>query len=695
MIMKKSLQIFLYILSAISLLLVLFLIFISTLNTEVLISNLTKSIEKELFLKVSYNYEKKPIIQILRGIELKDVKIYDNTKEKEPLMLSAREFRIQFDIISLIFSKDPEVYLYCRDIKTETSNIINYLNSPKVKEKFSKGNPSQNSQQIPIKLVRLENLEILLDKQKINTDVSIEDFNNLKIWGYIYETKTKFSFKEKLLTIDRVILDKKTKINTIYVNINEDFSEGRGKIKNISYENIMIKDVNFNINLKDNFKTTAEVTEASIQNLTFSNIIVSLNTDKKEISINAIKDKLRANVFLYNPPKVDLKINNLTYLDLPQGLIDSLSNTIKDITIDGSLTVSIDPKLNLNKSDLNKLNLNKLNLNGIVNIFAKTTIKNELFSNIPIVVEFKNQEAKISSFLDDKKTDIKVLVYANINIETNISISLKNIEMHSKNLYVSSFTTPVGNNNSNRKENKTELEGIEIENTPFYISIENLYLQGKTPELQGIEIKGTMNNGKTKITGSYSVVGFLFKEVEVKGNGEVSLGEKIHSILNTMPTKANLGKMYKNVSFFDFGGEVYGNVYIDKSQIEIGDNLTIKSKINLEKIELINIKIQNEITKLLNIDLSHLFVDSGVINLNINGTNISLDGEISGDVETKFYSQIRQYPERSEIEFDYLKVNRSIINDVPRMFFITREINGIKYKIDDDYITFDKFKVNF
>jgi hypothetical protein len=244
------------------------------------------------------------------------------------------------------------------------------------------------------------------------------------------------------------------------------------------------------------------------------------------------------------------------------------------------------------------------------------------------------------------------------------------------------------------------LEFLVLSNTPFYVSISSLYVSGKSPEIQSLSIKGILNKGK-EVVMKYSVGGLLFREARIEGSGELEVKEVLRGGLTLLPTKFNLGKVYKNLQIFDYlGGEVYGNAYLDSLTVSIGDKLVVNGKMRFEKVELLGLRLQNEVTKLLNLDLSHIFIDDGLIDMTFENGDIFVKGNMKGDVETEFNLSMRQLKDESgkiftEVEFSYLKVDRSIVNNLPKVFFIARDINGIRYKLDDSYITFDRFKVKF
>ena len=305
--------------------------------------------------------------------------------------------------------------------------------------------------------------------------------------------------------------------------------------------------------------------------------------------------------------------------------------------------------------------------------------------------------------MSDGKSDMKVSVDASLELGTNFVVYLNEVRAESKNFYVSSIMFPTqdsGEQKKGRDSSQGNLEFLVLSNTPFYVSISSLYVSGKSPEIQSLSIKGILNRGK-EVVMKYSVGVFLFREAQIEGSGELEVKEVLRGGLTLLPTKFNLGKVYKNLQIFDYlGGEIYGNAYLDSLTVSIGDKLVVNGKIRFEKVELLGLRLQNEVTKLLNLDLSHIFIDDGLIDMTFENGDIFVKGNMKGDVETEFNLSMRQPKDESgkvltEVEFSYLKVDRSIVNNLPKVFFIARDINGIRYKLDDSYITFDRFKVKF
>jgi hypothetical protein len=103
------------------------------------------------------------------------------------------------------------------------------LSSQEVKKKFS--TPSTEGEQfVPVKAIRLENIMIPLGNKLISASVVLEGFPKLKAWGYVSTTKTKFSFSDGELVIDKIVWDD-INVDDIRVMFDEEFSEGKGKIE--------------------------------------------------------------------------------------------------------------------------------------------------------------------------------------------------------------------------------------------------------------------------------------------------------------------------------------------------------------------------------------------------------------------------------------------------------------------------------
>jgi len=685
--MQKVIRIILFSFLGFVALLALLIVVLSTLDTKSLISGVVKIIEREMFLRVGYDYRGRSFFELLGGVELENLKIFDATTKNERLLLDAKEVVFQFDIFSLVFIKNPSVYIYCRDIKPNLENISLYLSSPEVKKKFS--TPSTEGEQfVPLKTIRLENIMIPLGNKLISASVLLEGFPKLKAWGYVGTTKTKFYFSDGELVIDKIVWDD-INVDNIRVMFDEEFSEGKGKIEKISYGIFLANSVDFNVDIDKGFETFAKfVISIKNSNILVTNVSLHLKPENKEVSVSLFRDKLIAKVIIDRLPKVGIKISSLGFNDLPLGVVDIVSNFIRDGVASGNLNIILGEDLKIE---------------GVINSSISTVLKGTLLSAIPINLEFRGKEVKASSLLSDGKSDMKVSVDASLELGTNFVVYLNEVRAESKNFYVSSIMFPTqdsGEQKKGRDSSQGNLEFLVLSNTPFYVSISSLYVSGKSPEIQSLSIKGILNRGK-EVVMKYSVGGFLFREAQIEGSGELEVKEVLRGGLTLLPTKFNLGKVYKNLQIFDYlGGEIYGNAYLDSLTVSIGDKLVVNGKIRFEKVELLGLRLQNEVTKLLNLDLSHIFIDDGLIDMTFENGDIFVKGNMKGDVETEFNLSMRQPKDESgkvltEVEFSYLKVDRSIVNNLPKVFFIARDINGIRYKLDDSYITFDRFKVKF
>jgi len=685
--MQKVIRIILFSFLGFVALLALLIVVLSTLDTKSLISGVVKIIEREMFLRVGYDYRGRSFFELLGGVELENLKIFDATTKNERLLLDAKEVVVQFDIFSLVFTKNPSVYIYCRDIKPNLDNISLYLSSPEVKKKFS--TPSTEGEQfVPVKAIRLENIMIPLGNKLISASVLLEGFPKLKAWGYVGTTKTKFYFSDGELVIDKIVWDD-INVDNIRVMFDEEFSEGKGKIEKISYGIFLANSVDFNVDIDKGFETFAKfVISIKNSNILVTNVSLHLKPENKEVSVSLFRDKLIAKVIIDRLPKVGIKISSLGFNDLPLGVVDIVSNFIRDGVASGNLNIILGEDLKIE---------------GVINSSISTVLKGTLLSAIPINLEFRGKEVKASSLLSDGKSDMKVSVDASLELGTNFVVYLNEVRAESKNFYVSSIMFPTqdsGEQKKGRDSSQGNLEFLVLSNTPFYVSISSLYVSGKSPEIQSLSIKGILNRGK-EVVMKYSVGGFLFREAQIEGSGELEVKEVLRGGLTLLPTKFNLGKVYKNLQIFDYlGGEIYGNAYLDSLTVSIGDKLVVNGKIRFEKVELLGLRLQNEVTKLLNLDLSHIFIDDGLIDMTFENGDIFVKGNMKGDVETEFNLSMRQPKDESgkvltEVEFSYLKVDRSIVNNLPKVFFIARDINGIRYKLDDSYITFDRFKVKF
>jgi hypothetical protein len=685
--MEKVIRVILFSFLGFVALLALLIVVLSTLDTKSLISGIVKIIEREMFLRVGYEYKGRSFFELLGGVELENLKIFDATTKNERSLLDAKKVVVQFDVFSLVFTKSPSVYIYCRDVKPNLENISLYLSSPEIKKKFS--TPSTEGEQfVPVKAIRLENIMIPLGNKLISASVVLEGFPKLKAWGYVGTTKTKFSFSDGELVIDKIVWDD-INVDNIRVMFDEEFSEGKGKIEKISYGVFLANSVDFNVDINKGFETFAKlVISIKNSNILVTNVSLHLKPENKEVSVSLFRDKLIAKVIIDRLPKVDIKISSLAFSDLPLGVVDIVSNFIRDGVASGNLNIILGEDLKIE---------------GVINGSISTVLKGTLLSAIPINLEFRGKEFRASSLLSDGKSDMKVSVDASLELGTNFVVYLNEVRAESKNFYVSSImflTQDSGEQRKGRDSSQGNLEFLVLSNTPFYVSISSLYVSGKSPEIQSISIEGILNKGKEVIM-KYSVGGLLFREAQIEGSGELEVKEVLRGGLTLLPTKFNLGKVYKNLQIFDYlGGEIYGNAYLDSLTVNIGDKLVVNGKMRFEKVELLGLRLQNEVTKLLNLDLSHIFIDDGLIDMTFENGDIFMKGNMKGDVETEFNLSMRQPKDESgkvltEVEFSYLKVDRSIVNNLPKVFFIARDINGIRYKLDDSYITFDRFKVKF
>jgi hypothetical protein len=155
-----------------------------------------------------------------------------------------------------------------------------------------------------------------------------------------------------------------------------------------------------------------------------TNVSLHLKPENKEISVSLFRDKLIAKVIIDRLPKVGIKISSLSFSDLPLGVVDIVSNFIRDGVASGNLNIILGEDLKIE---------------GVINSSISTVLKGTLLSAIPINLEFRGNEVKVSSLLSDGKSDMKVSVDASLELGTNFVVYLNEVRAESKNFYVSSI----------------------------------------------------------------------------------------------------------------------------------------------------------------------------------------------------------------------------------------------------------------
>ncbi len=641
-------------------------------DPEVLISSIVSILEKEYSLKVEYKFVGKNLFSLLRGIEFNDVTVHSKNKKK---LISSKNVYINVNLLSLFSSpKISSIDVLFSDVDLE--NTIQYLSSKEGQKIFSESSEGKDKKVI-LDFIKFKDITFYYIGKKFNLKYLDIGLNNFNVKGYLVNTKSKFFFDGTNFSIDNL------HGNDILMNVNLSRVQGKiidGKVfsyvNSVSYSNFLVFE---NVYI-----------EGDLGKLNFgfnvSNAIFSINKDSFKVRnlcvfVN-IKDNVKGSFKLFDNVVGEfyvagdtingrLKIKNFSKKDLDVEVFSKISNLVENFVTQGEVNFKVGPKI--------------VSILGNVRLNVSTTMKSSLFKNVDLNFVFQGRSVNVSIYSKTTKSDVKIEGF--ISFEDVFEIN--NVFITSKRLDISEILDYTLETNSSF----SSVNGmpINVSNASFEIRIGEIVLGDDIPKIGNMFITGILNLYGGKLYAYIENVYFKIVELNFKARGNVEYVDRLRVKLNFLPFEFSLFSLYSGLILSSMGGKVYGNGFLKNLEFILDDYLYVRGSVQVSNVEVIDIKIQDKLTRILNLDLGHIFVDEGNFEFEIVTNNVRGNGNISGDVNSKF--NFKWDGKKLFLGFDYFNVSRSIIENVPKVFFIRNEINGIKYILKDDYLNFEKFEI--
>lgn len=648
------------------------------LDPNIIFSKIVEFAQETYYLKINYQFRGKNFISIIRGFEFENVEIYSNIKNRKKFLLSSQKVYLNFNLLSLLTSPQINSINISRS-KGNMNNIIEYVNSDELKIVFSNSLASTSSNETKINKIEFDDLEIAFDNEKFNLpklDIWLEKF---EVEGFISETKSKFWFDGTNFNINEINA-KKFLDNLLIMKVSGNIVSNHliAYAGEISYSNIITA---------RNVKISGDI-EKAIFEIGVSNFIVGIG--EKSISITNIplklnlkrgiegEAKLLSNIktsFIVNDKEamINVYVSSLSKNLLPYEMVSYVSNFVKDFSVSGNIKINI--------------LANRLRLFGSLRGNIITLLENSLFENIGYLVEFNDDKANIR--VNSKKGISSIELYSTIELEEKprlLEIKLSSSKLNLKDLIIGS------NDMENKESTKLESLPIIIDNVPLEVRVSSVVFGDNIPEIKDVSFQGSISFDKGKFYVPLEADSSIW-DVKFVAKGNVEYSDKIRGELKFLPSFIDLKLLYPKLLSGTGKGNMYGKGVLKNIEVYIDNYITIKGEVIVSNVELIDVGIQNEITRVLNLNLNHIFIDTGNFHFVVETNVMNIVGYVDGDIisEFEFISLLEQ--NKSKLRFKYLKVDRSIVEDIPKVFFIRDEINGIKYKLDDRYLNFDKFEV--
>lgn len=676
--MRLILKFFLILLFSFILFLVLVYFFV---DPNVIISRLLPYVEKEYFLKLDYKLTEKTFYSLLSGVELRDVSIYSSFDGK--MLSSSEKVKINFNFFTL-FREPRAISISFYKPFINLGEINKFIGRKEVKEKFFNENLSSSTNvYFEILSISFDDAYLKYEKYNFNFDLILL-FNPLKVEGFLNDTKSKFSFDGQRFYVDYIDLSKfvgDVKFSKVSANLLTNTYEISGKIGEVAYSTLVkVRDVNFsgnvsNLNLVFGFGEV--LFDLDGKKFEITNIGLSFYSYTKGIKGKVELLKGLSGEFSYQDKFVfNFFLKDFSYTSLPYSVLGYISNVIKNFSLNGAVSLAL-------FGDSFKVDCN-------IKGFVDTLVDVPLFRRFIFDLYVKENEGKAEVDVSCSNSSLKTRLL--FSFSTNLFIN--EISLYSRVLYVSDI---INTNVSEIPQSVVKKENNELSlplvfgRVPIYFRIDNLYLPDGKSKLSDIYLTGnlTLKDGKFYLPIEVEKVSFY--GILLSGEGDFSFSQDFTGKIEFSKVNVNLRDFYKNFDLMNMGGNVYGYGVITNLQILVNTNLSVGGILIISNVELIGLKIQNELTKLLNLDLEHIFVDSGFFKFSVDG-GVSITGNVSGDIVSDFSLRIS---DKVKVKFNYLRVSRSLIENLPKFLFVGNEINGIKYKLDGEWLSFGEFEISF
>ncbi|MEN2998748.1 MAG: hypothetical protein ABDH28_06930 [Brevinematia bacterium] len=652
-------------------------------DPNVAISQTVSSIENSYHLDLDYKLKEKNLLSALQGFEFENVEIFSTLKGKKQKLVSSKKVRVIFNLLSIFSS--PEIRaIIIQNSLVDINNALKYVNSPEFKSNLMVP-PTTNtpSRSIKIGFIRLNDFTTVYNSERFTFNEVNINLEKFRIDGYLTNTKSKFWFDGKNFHID--------KFNGIGALSNITLTTIRGSFEDSKNMTMEIKTLNYSNWIKLESISIKGDIEKSLFNILVSNTLVSLNDTPVSITNTridvTIKDKIKGKFELIKKVKGEFDIHDsmlsvtanfekLNEKDIPENVFAKLSNTVENLSFNGNIKLEI--------------LAGKINLFGNSSIKFSTKLKEKLLSNAEALLSLNRKEIDIKVLFKTSKSDLEIKGL--ITLGDN-KPSLRILKASSKRIDISDITSNPITESKDSNQTLPSTLPVEITEVPLEVSIGEIISGNSLPKIQNILAYGNLNFGNSKLYASLDTVEAKVADVKFVAKGNIEHSDKTKVILNILPSNVDLGLLYPGLTAGKLGGRVYGRVTLKNLEVRLDDSFSVSGIATLNNVELIDISIQNEITKLLNLNLSHIFITEGNLEFRFETNSFSAIGSVNGDIISEFDTLYTLDKNKARVRFKYLKVDRSIVEDIPKIFFIRNEINGIRFRMDDKHLLFDKFDI--
>ncbi|MGC8965125.1 MAG: hypothetical protein ACP5KI_07195, partial [Brevinematia bacterium] len=595
-------------------------------------------------------------------------------------LLSSESIKINFDLLSLIREPRINSILFYKAF-VDLGQIEKFAKKEEVKEKFFNFNSnSYTNEYLSISFIRFEDSSLSYKDYSFNFDLNLF-VSPLSVEGFLKDTKSKFYFDGRKFFVDYLDLSKFAKgieVKNVYGNLFTNTFALSGSIGEISYSNLVrVEGIDFKIdssNLNLVSKLSKVIYFFENRQLEISNVNLALSQYNKGIKgeIKFLKG-LSCDFIYQNGLKVNVFLKDFSYSYLPSSAISVISNFIKNFSLGGSLELVFGEKFRINGS-----------LEGSFDTLIDLPILKSFYFNATVA----NNDGKGTIYLSSPRSSVNVVVY----FEVSTSFNLKEISVYSKVLNLADL---VNTNLTQKGEEKVDEKGLNLftisREVPVSLRIDKFYLPDNKLEVNDIYLYGNLSFVNGEFYLPIRVDSVSFYGVKLSGEGDFSFSNDFFGKINFYKANFNFRDFYKKLDLINMGGEVYGYGFLDNLKISISSNVLISGVLSVSNVELVGLRIQNELVKLINLDLDHIFIDSGTFSFNLDG-GVYVLGKVKGDLVSDF--EVNVY-DKTKFKFKYLKVSRSIVENMPKIFLIKNEINGIKYNLDEGWLNFEGFELTF
>ncbi len=644
-------------------------------DVDAVISQVIGFAEKELYLAIEYNFTGKNILSLIRGFEFKDVKVYSKLDKKQFLFASDRVY-LGGSVVNLIFGNDVGSIKFEKS-SVDVENLINYLTSDKIKQKVYGEGVGGDGKVILNSLV-FDDIDLIYQGNKYKfRDVSLE-FDKFRLKGYWVDGRSKFLFDGTNFTIDKI--DAGRFVKGVFIdNISGKIEEGNkfySAIRSFSYSNVgRFNNLVVNGNLdKMNFDVLIKESVFYIDKDTFSfdNLRVNFEVGKVVKGGFKVSEKIFGNFSLGDGFVGEVNVRDVSEKDLPKTIFYKVSNVFESLNVSGSVKVLV--------SD-------NIKLYGRLGFRLITTFTQPLLKNIEGDVKFNGDDFLLNLYSKTPRSDVNIV--SSLFFDTTQNIVMKDLKVYSKRLNFLDIYSSNAQVDTKNKKNENIFLGVIISNCNVEVYADSVVF-GDIPNVYDISLVGKLGVSKGYMDLSFDVRGIRFANVGFSGVGELSYSDNVSFRLKFSPSYFELPILLSGLGFTY--GKVYGKGILKDFEIYFDEDIVARGRVSVSNVELISVPIQNEITRLLNLNLDHVFID-GDFDFEFKGNVLRVVGKVVGDVVSEF-DVVHDFGKNvAKFSFKYLDIDRGIVENIPKIFFIRNEINGIRFKMGERYLSFEKFEV--